>query len=147
MKHGDISNTRGFVIGVRCEECLLMSKDNNIVDKALNKMFGKLKRATVNEEVLSLIKYIYWNTEMSVVLFVDKKNYSKELEDYLAEFPCNQIGVVLENISEVTMMLNTGLLTYFVTNSTLEKSLVNSTYAVTVEEFNTILKRQVKRFG
>ena len=35
MKHGDISNTRGFVIGVRCEECLLMSKDNNIIDKAV----------------------------------------------------------------------------------------------------------------
>ena len=83
---------------------------------------------------------------MTVILFVDKKNYSKELEEYLAEFPCNQIGVVLENISEVTMMLNTGLLTYFVTSSTLEKSLVNSTYAVTVEEFNIILKRQVKRF-
>ena len=147
MQHNDISNHRGYVIGVRCEDCLLKIKDKGVKNKVLNLLKGKLKRAEVNKEVLSLMSYIYWNTEMSVHLIVDKDNYSKELEEFLADFPCNQIGVVITNISEVTMMLNTGLLTYFVTDSMIEKSLVNSKYAVTVDEFNTILKRQVNRNG
>ena len=146
MLHGDISNQRSFVIGVRCEDCLLKYKDKGVVNKALNTFFGKAHRAEVNQKVLSLMNYIYYDTEMTVSLIIDKENYTKEAEEFLANFPFNQVGLVLTNISEVTMRLNTGELTYFVTDSMIEKSQVNSKYAVTVDEFNTILKRQVKRF-
>lgn len=147
MRHNDISNHRSYIIGVRCEDCLLKFREDGVKDKVLNKLRGKLKRAEVNEKVLSLMNYLYWETDMTVSLIIDKENYTKEVEEYLSTFPFNQVGVVLTNISEVTMRLNIGELTYFVTDSTIEKSSVNSKYAVTVDEFNTILKRQVKRFG
>lgn len=146
MLHGDISNQRSYVIGVRCENCLLKYKDKGVVNKVLNGFFGKSHRAEIDERVLSLMKYIYYDTEMTVCLIIDKENYTKEAEEFLSNLPFNTVGTVLTNISEITMRLNTGELTYFVTDSKIEKSQVNSKYAVTVDEFNTILKRQVKRF-
>lgn len=146
MLHGDISNHRSYVIGVRCENCLLKYKEKGVVNRVLNAFFGKSHRAEVDEKVMSLMNYLYFDTEMTVSLIIDKENYTKEAEEFLADFPFNQIGLVITNISEVTMRLNTGELTYFVTDSIIEKSQVNSKYAVTVDEFNTILKRQVKRF-
>lgn len=145
MLNGDISNKMPVVIGIRCENCLFTYKDNNVGDKIMNKIFGKIKRAEVNEKVLSLANYLYRNTEMSVSLIIDKENYSENVEEFLKDFPCNQIGQVLTNISEITMMLNTGVLTYYLDDDPLRLSLVNSKYAMTTDEFNKILKRQVVR--
>ena len=92
------------------------------------------------------MSYIYWNTEYTVVLVINEENYTDEAKKFLEDFPFNQVGVVLKNISEVTMMLNTGQLTYYVSDDTLDRNAVNSRYAVSVDEFNTILKRRVKRF-
>lgn len=146
MRHGDISNQRSFVIGVRCENNLLRYKDDSLGDKIANVFMGKTARAEVDQKVYSLMSYIYWNTEYTVVLIIDEKNYTDEAKKFLADFPFNQVGTVLKNISEVTMMLNTGQLTYYVSDDILDRSSVNSRYAVSVDEFNTILKRRVKRF-
>lgn len=146
MLHGDISNQRSFVIGVRCENNLLHYKDDSIGDKIANAFKGKTARAEIDQKVYSLMSYIYWNTEYTVVLIIDEKNYTEEAKKYLEDFPFNQVGTVLKNISEVTMMLNTGQLTYYVSDDILDRNSVNSRYAVSVDEFNTILKRRVKRF-
>ena len=92
------------------------------------------------------MNYIYWNTEYTVMLVIDEENYTKEAQDFLADFPFNQVATVLKNVSEVTMMLNTGELTYFVSEDILDRNNVNSRFAVDVDTFNTILKRRVKRF-
>lgn len=141
MLHNDISNQRSYAIGIRCENTLLTLKNTSLIDKIANKVFGKFKRAEVNPKVLSLMKHIYWNTEYTVVLIIDKENYNDDMRDFLADFPFNQIGTILQSISEVTMMLNTGELTYYVSDDTLDRSRVNSRYAVSTDEFNTILKR------
>lgn len=146
MLHGDISNQRSFVIGFRCENSLLHYKDDSIKDKVMNSLAGKTKRAEVDQKVHSLMNYLYWNTEYTVVLVIDEKNYTKEAQDFLSDFPFNQVATVIKNISEVTMMLNTGELTYFVSEDILDRQSVNSRYAVDVDTFNTILKRRVKRF-
>lgn len=146
MLHGDISNQRSFVIGVRCENNLLHYKDDSIGDKIANALKGRTARAEIDQKVYSLMSYIYWNTEYTIVLIIDEKNYTKEAQDFLSDFPFNQVGTVLKNISEVTMMLNTGQLTYYVSDDILDRNSVNSKYAVSVDEFNTILKRRVKRF-
>lgn len=112
----------------------------------MNSIQGKTKRAEVDQKVYSLMNYLYWNTEYTVMLVIDEKNYTKEAQEYLADFPFNQVATVIKNVSEVTMMLNTGELTYFVTDDILDKHSVNSKYAVNVDEFNTILKRRVRRF-
>lgn len=146
MLHGDISNHRSFVIGFRCENSLLKYKDDTLTDKLMNTIKGKTKRAEVDQKVYSLMNYIYWNTEYTVVLVIDEENYTKEAQDFLANFPFNQVATVLKSISEVTMMLHTGELTYFVSDDILDRQSVNSKYAVDTDTFNTILKRRVRRF-
>lgn len=146
MLRGDISNQRSFVIGIRCENNLLHYKDDTLGDKIANTIKGKTARAEVDEKVKSLMSYLYWNTEYTVVLIIDEKNYTKEAQDFLSDFPFNQVGTVIKNISEVTMMLNTGELTYYVSDDMFDRSSVNSRYAVSVDEFNSILKRRVRRF-
>ena len=111
-----------------------------------NSLTGKTRRAEVNQKVYSLMNYLYWNTEYTVVLVIDEENYTKEAQEYLADFPFNQVVTVIKNISEVTMMLNTGELTYFVSEDILDRYNVNSKYSVDTDTFNTILKRRVKRF-
>ena len=146
MLHGNISNHRSFVIGVRCENNLLHYKEDGSANKLLNIIKGRTSRAEVDQKVLSLMSYLYWNTEYTVVLIIDEKNYTEEAKKFLADFPFNQIGTVLKSISEVTMMLNTGELSYYVSDDIIDRNNVNSKYAVSVDEFNTILKRRVRRF-
>ena len=146
MLHNDISNHQSFVIGFRCEGNLLRYKEDNVGDRILNIIKGKTARAEVDQKVLSLMNYIYWNTEYTVVLVIDKENYTKEAQEYLEDFPFNQVCQVISSISEVTMMLNMGSLTYYVSNDTLDRQRVNSKYAVDVDTFNSILKRRVRRF-
>ena len=146
MLHGDISNQRSFVIGFRCENSLLKYKDDTLTDKLMNTLKGKTSRAEVDPKIYSLMNYIYWNTEYTVVLVIDEKNYTKEAQDFLADFPFNQVATVLKSVSEVTMMLHTGELTYFVSDDILDRQSVNSKFAVDTDTFNTILKRRVRRF-
>ena len=146
MLHGDISNQRRFVIGFRCVNRLLHYKDESIADKVLNSVRGKTKRAEVDPKVYSLMNYIYWNTPYTVMLVINEENYTKEAQEFLADFPFNQVATVIKNVSEITMMLNTGQLTYFVSEDIIDRQLVNSKYAVDIDTFNTILKRRVRRF-
>lgn len=146
MKNGDISNQRSFVIGFRCENSLLRYKDDTIRDKVMNSVKGKTKRAEVDQKVYSLMNYLYWNTEYTVMLIIDEKNYTKEAEEFLSDFPFNQVATVIKNVSEVTMMLNVGDLTYYVSDDIIDRQSVNSRFAVDTDTFNTILKRRVKRF-
>lgn len=145
MLHNDISNQRSYVIGFRCENSLLKYKDKSFVDIIANAVRGKTTRAEVNDKVLSLMKYIYWNTEYTVALVIDEKNYTEEAKRYLADFPFNSVVNVLKNVSEVTMMLNTGELTYYVSDDILDRQSINSQYAVSVEKFNTIFRRRINR--
>lgn len=148
MKHGDISNQRSFIIGVRCEDCLVKFKNKGIKDKFLNFIKGKAHNAEIDNQVLSLMRYVYENTEYTVSLIVDKENYTQELKDMLEDMniPYNQVGLVITNISEVTMMLNTGELSIYVDSCYNRRVLVNSRYAVDVDEFNTMLRRKVRHF-
>ena len=146
MLRGDISNERSFVIGFRCEGSLLHYKNESMGDKLLNIIQGKTRRAEVDQKVYSLMNYIYWNTPYTVMLVIDEENYTREAQDYLENFPFNQVATVLKNISEVTMMLNTGEMTYFVSDDIIDRNSVNSRYAIDTDTLNTLLKRRVKRF-
>ena len=144
--HGDISNHRSFVIGFRCENSLLHYKDDTLMDKVKNSIKGKTKRAEVDQKVYSLMSYLYWNTEYTVMLVIDEKNYTDEAKEYLSDFPFNQVATVIKNVSEITMMLNVGELTYFVSDDILDRQAVNNRYAIDTDTFNNILKRRVRRF-
>lgn len=144
MLHGEISNQQNFVIGIRCEDCLLKYKEGSVKDSLLNFILGKNNRAEVDESVLSLMTYIYRRTEYVVDLVVDEENYTPQLQELLDSYPFNRVVLVHRNISEITTRLNTGDLSYYIDNDIMRLETVNSKYAMTVEKFNTILHRKVR---
>lgn len=142
MLHGDISNQRSFVIGFRCENSLLHYKDESIADKVLNSVRGKTKRAEVDPKVYSLMNYLYYNTEYTISLVIDEDNYTKEAQEYLVDFPCN----VITNCSEghLTSMLMTGELSYLIDNDIMRRSLINSRYCMSMDDFSKLLRKGLK---
>ena len=86
---------------------------------------------------------IYWDSVYTVFLVIDYSHYTDNVAEMFDNLSYNSV-INVRNISEVTMLLNTGSLSYFVTNDKIDKQTVNSRYAVTVQEFNTILKRNRK---
>lgn len=146
MLNGDISNERDFVIGFRCEGTLLKYKNNSPSDTLLNIILGKTKRAEINQKVFSLMNYIYWNTSYTVMLVIDEENYTKEAKEVLENFPFNQVATVIKNVSEITMMLNTGQMSFYVDDDPINRSYVSNIHAISSDELNKVLKRRVKRF-
>lgn len=134
MLHNDISNTRSFVIGFRYE--------NSLVSKQ-----GLLKRIKINDEVFSLMNYIYYNTEYTVCLIINESTYTKRVQKIIMDYPINDVCVIVRRNSEITSRLLTGELTYYVSNDIVDLQSINSEYAVDTKKFNNILKREVKRFG
>ncbi len=134
MLHGDISNHRSFAIGVRCESTLFHMR------RGILPFSFRLKHSEVDKEVLSLVNYLYWNTEMTVMLVIDDSHYTGAVKEFLMDYPFSQVCNI-RSISEITMMLNTGYLSYFITNDMIEKQSVNSQYAMDAKTFNTILRR------
>ena len=144
MKNGDISNQRSFAFGFRCEGSLLQYQENGIKNKVFNLFSGKTHRAKVNETILSIMDYLYWNTEYTVMLVIDDENFTDEAKEFLENFPYNQV-VNIKSISQVTMMLNTGEMNYYIDDCDQSRYKVQSKYAVTSQEFNTLLKRHYGR--
>lgn len=144
MLRGDIANQRSFAFGFRVENSLLQFRENGLIDHALNFFQGKYTRADVNEAVLSIMKYIYWNTEYTVCLVIDHKNYTDEAKAFLDDFPFNQV-VNVHSPSEVTMMLNSGELSYLVDDCDESRYRVQSSYAMTSQEINSLLRRHYGR--
>lgn len=153
MMKGDISNQRSYVIAIRCEDCLLKRKDTTIKDRVLNKILGpkkslakisgRLQRTEVDKHILSMMNYIYWCTEYTLILVVDTENYSDEFLESIEDLPFSQ--VLNCKISEVASKINVGEITYYIDTDVYRLSLVNSKYALTPDQFNTILRRKPKR--
>lgn len=136
MLHNDISNARSFVIGFRYE--------NNLVQLVKKGLF---KKTIINHEVFSLMEYIYYNTEYTVCLVINESTYTKSLQKKLLDYPINYVCMVVKKSSEITSRLNTGELSYYISNDIIDRQSINNKYAIDTKEFNTILNREVKRFG
>ena len=130
MLHGDISNQKEYTIGFRCENSLLIPKSG------LHLFHTKWVTAKVNEEVMKVMKHIYWNTPYTVALVVNRTTYdSRGFKEMIEDFPFNMVYNVLDSVSEVSMWLHTGDLSYFVSDDIIDLSLVNSEYAMPVDKF------------
>ena len=141
MLHGDIANSRSSCIGIRCEGTLF--KINDSLFSKILPFSHRIKKAEVDKQVKSLMDYIFWETEMTVVLVIDNDHYDKKVEEFLKDFHFCQICNV-QSLSEVTMMLNTGYLSYFIDNDKIELHNLNSKYAMDLLSFDKILKRNRK---
>lgn len=147
MLHGDISNQRDYIIGIRVEDCLLQFNDKGIKNKLLNFINGRVYNADINPEILSIMRYIYEQTSYTLCLIIDEKNYNDGIVKYFDDMniPYNQIGNVIKGISSVTMMLLTGELSYYIDTDEKRIQEVNSEYAITPKEFNSMLRRKINR--
>lgn len=138
MLNGDISNIRSACFGFRAENTLFELRNKSVIDKVANFFKGDLTRAKINKEVYSLMNYIYWNTEYTIMLVIDDSVYQKS-RDFLADFPFNQVCNI-KSISEVTMMLMTGEMSYYIDDSNTRYD-VQSRYTMTTKELNNFIHR------
>lgn len=140
MLHGDISNERGFVIGFRAENSLLIPRETRLRDKIANLFVqNKYKRATLNQPVLSLAEFLYWDTEFNTALIVDDWLYQNLGFEFFGDLPFSHIYNIL-SLSRVSMMLATGELSYYIDNCNETRYKVQSEYAVTSEEFSKLFR-------
>ena len=144
MLRGDISNKRSLMFGFRYEDSLVHYRTDGIINKLANAVFGKNNRADINYDVLGLMKYLYWNTEFTVTIVIDDENYTTEAEEFISELPFNQV-VNVRSLNEVTAMLNTGEMSYYIDECELSRGKVNNKYAMSLAEVNTLLKRHYGR--
>lgn len=139
MKHGDISNQVKATFGFMCEDFLIVYKENTVKDKVLNFLIGKTKRAEVNDVVRNTMEYIYRQTEYNVDLLVNEDRYN-ELKPIIEDLPFNRV-VLYNKYSQISSRLLTGDLTYVIDGDNYRIGLMNSRYAITLKELDSILKR------
>ena len=140
MKHGDISNQQNFIVAVRLEDTLLKKRGNKITG-IVDTLFHTDLSYSIDDDVLSLVQYIYRRTDYTVLLVVDK-NAHISTSDFMELFPFAILAI--DNESEISMKLLTGDITYYIDDDDYRRSLVNNKYAVSYEEFNTILRRKAR---
>lgn len=139
MLHGDISNMQRFVIGVRCEDTLIQFPKNRVRKWWSKFDKNRVMHGGVVKEVFNLINYLYWRTSYSVELIVNRDNMTVQVEDYLSDMPCRVISV--DNENAITTMLNTGELSYFITEKNTDLERVSNKNCMTVKEFNVVMPR------
>lgn len=143
MKNGDISNHVNISIGIMCIDNLIVYKDNTTLDKVLNKIIGKTKRAEVNELVRGVMEYIYRNTEYTVDLLIESKEYDR-IKPLIADMPYNRV-VLYSKLSQITSRLLSGDLSYVVDNNEDRRSQLNSIYAIPLSSLSSMLRRRFYR--
>ena len=132
MKHGDISNSVRATFGFMCEDFVIKYRDNSMVDKVLNTLIGKTKRAEVNTLVTSQMEYLYRQTEYNVDLIIEEKNYTTDLKLLVDNLPFNRV-VLYNKISQITSRLLTGDLSYVIDDNSYRRGLLNNRYAISLE--------------
>lgn len=142
MLHGDISNTRGIMFGFRCENSFLRYKNKTTFDKLLNMIMGKEENANIDWGIYSALYHLCWNSNYVPALVVDKSNHTGRLDKFLSEMPFNVYIIEITSLSEITMKLNVGDMAYYIDECRETRELVNSKYAITLDKFNSIYKRE-----
>lgn len=140
MLHGDISNQIGTTIAFQCVGTLIKFREHGLKDKLLNTLFGREKRAVINEKVQTIMEYIYRSTDMTIDIVVFEKDYSKQLEQFLIDrFPFNRI-LIVSRPSQIGSRLITGDLSYYVDDNAETRSLTNSNYAIPFSKLSHVVK-------
>ena len=140
MKHGNLSNTVGYTVAFRCEDCLIKYKTEGIKNKILNAVVGKVARADIDPDYKSAMEYLYRQTEYVVDLVVLRENYTEELKHILDDLPFSRI-VVVEKDSQISQRLLIGDITFYVDDDDYRRSLINNQYAIPLHRLNEYIRR------
>ena len=140
MKHGDLSNTVGYTIAFRCEDCLVKYKTEGVKNKILNAIIGKVARAEIDLEYKSAMEYLYRQTEYVVDLVVLRENYTAELKHLLEDLPFSRI-VVIEKDSQISQRLLIGDITFYVDDDDYRRSIISNQYAIPLHKLTEYIRR------
>ena len=90
------------------------------------------------------MRHVFYQTDYSVAVVCGNDSYTDELRSFLEDrsVPYTEFMRIIKSDNEVTMKLLTGDLSYYVDSDYNRLSLINSQYAVSVEEFKTIFRRR-----
>jgi len=139
MRNGDLSNRSAPVIAFRVEDFLVRFKTNRLIDKVLNFIVGKERRAELDPDVVSALNFIFKHTDMTVELIVDKNNNTDELVKVIEHLPYGRLTPIRKPV-EIAILLNVGDISYYVDNDEERISLVGHRHCITLEELNTLIR-------
>ena len=139
MLHGDISNHVKATFGFMCEDFVVTVKEDSFKDRVLNSVFGKYKRAEINELAKNAMEYTFRNTEFTVDLLVNDNNYS-DLKSIIEDLPFCRI-VLYNKYSQITSRLLMGDLTYVVDNQPHRMGLLNNPHVIDLDTFSRMTRR------
>lgn len=140
MRHGDLANTVGYVIAFRCEDSLVKYKTEGVKNKILNALVGKVARAEIDPIYQSTMEYLYRHTEYVVDLVVLRENYTEEMKRLLEDIPFSRIVVVDKDL-QISQRLLMGDITLYVDEDDYRRSLINSQYAIPINQINNHIRR------
>lgn len=141
MLGGNISNVVGDCVGVVCIGTVVKFRQESLIDKVSSVVFGKYKRAYVDEKVLSFMNYLYRKTEITLDLVIFKDEKTEELMKFLGEnaIPYSRI-VIVGRPSHITTRLMLGDLTYVLCQDKELLSLINHKWAMTLGDLSAIIR-------
>ena len=142
MQYGDLSNRASHVIAFRLEDFLLVKEPNNkFLDKVKEVIAGNYSMSELDPQVMGAINHIYRNSDMTTYLIKDRETklneYEKELVDRV------YYGMIVEVVKpvDITRMLITGEIAYYVDSKPSRMSQVSNDKCITLVELNDIIRR------
>lgn len=132
MLNGDLSNHMSTTFGVRCDGFLVEYRTQTVKDKIVNALVGKVKHSVLNERALSLMNFIFRETEYTVDLVVKDSEYTNEMRNLIDDLPFNRV-VTIRAESDITARLLTGDLSYYVDGDMDRLSLVQNPHSLPPE--------------
>lgn len=147
MLHNNISNKKAPSMLFRVEDFLVKYKEITTIDKVLNKIMGKHKRAKLNSRVTGSIHALFRTTDFTVGLVCFEKEwtkYPKDLRDTIIfELPIEDIHLI-GDYTEINSILDTGEYTYYVDDNIDNHSLVGHNRCATLNQINYLAKKGYK---
>lgn len=147
MIHGDISNRKAPSMLYRVEDFLINYRETTTIDKVLNKLIGKHKRAELSEEVLNSIDAVFRLTDFTVGLVCMQTEWSKlpkDLRDViLLGTPVADLHLISDPL-DIHSLLNSGQYAFYVDDNLENHSLVGHNRCITLKQLNSIAKKGYK---
>ena len=143
MKNGDISNkVSSLNIGIRLNGLLVIDQHAKLLGRVKSLFTGNVDVSAISPAAMRLVDLLFYRTSMTVDLVLvgrEEERYS----DILKNIPYNRI-LKVDYIYGIDTLISSGVLSYFVTTPN-EASLIGSEYCVTLDKFNNLLDKGLKR--
>jgi len=138
MKNNNLSNRGAPCILIKVEDFLVEYKNKNAWDKVANLLVGKENRATLNEDVVSAMFFIFRKTDMTVDLTCDEGS-SLILKSLLEDLPFGRLLEIKKPV-QIAVKLNKGEYLYYVDCDQERMSVISHRRCITLTELMNELR-------